>query len=206
MLLAGMSSSPAVPRQHHQRRQLRMSRLRRRSHPHRNPAPVATPEKPGLASRSVPPTSDPLPPTRAAPAPAPVDRFHLQGRQRLRGQGCRQLLRLLPGLRAQGQPDRPGRRAGAMRQGGHRIGMRLQRDHRLPLRAQPVRRRPGARGRMDGRPARASARRTAEACTTMLYAQVHLTLPAWVHESVDTGRAYRGRRRQGRAGDRPCRA
>ncbi|WP_129136580.1 nucleoside deaminase [Luteimonas sp. YGD11-2] len=24
----------------------------------------------------------------------------------------------------------------------------------------------------------------------MLYAQVHLTLPAWVHEAVDTGRAY----------------
>lgn len=26
----------------------------------------------------------------------------------------------------------------------------------------------------------------------MLYAQVHLTLPAWVHEAVDTGRAYTG--------------
>ncbi|HEY5804544.1 MAG TPA: nucleoside deaminase [Lysobacter sp.] len=26
----------------------------------------------------------------------------------------------------------------------------------------------------------------------MLYAQVHLTLPAWVHESVDTARAYIG--------------
>lgn len=26
----------------------------------------------------------------------------------------------------------------------------------------------------------------------MLYAQVHLTLPAWVHESVDTARAYAG--------------
>ncbi|HEY5849503.1 MAG TPA: nucleoside deaminase [Lysobacter sp.] len=26
----------------------------------------------------------------------------------------------------------------------------------------------------------------------MLYAQVHLTLPAWVHESVDTARAYSG--------------
>lgn len=26
----------------------------------------------------------------------------------------------------------------------------------------------------------------------MLYAQVHLTLPAWVHESVDTSRAYAG--------------
>lgn len=26
----------------------------------------------------------------------------------------------------------------------------------------------------------------------MLYAQVHLTLPAWVHEAVDTGRAYAG--------------
>lgn len=26
----------------------------------------------------------------------------------------------------------------------------------------------------------------------MLYAQVHLTLPAWVHESVDTARAYTG--------------
>jgi tRNA(Arg) A34 adenosine deaminase TadA len=26
----------------------------------------------------------------------------------------------------------------------------------------------------------------------MLYAQVHLTLPAWVHESVDTDRAYAG--------------
>lgn len=26
----------------------------------------------------------------------------------------------------------------------------------------------------------------------MLYAQVHLTLPAWVHESVDTTRAYSG--------------
>jgi tRNA(Arg) A34 adenosine deaminase TadA len=26
----------------------------------------------------------------------------------------------------------------------------------------------------------------------MLYAQVHLTLPAWVHESVDTARAYPG--------------
>ena len=26
----------------------------------------------------------------------------------------------------------------------------------------------------------------------MLYAQVHLTLPAWVHEAVDTGRAYVG--------------
>ena len=25
---------------------------------------------------------------------------------------------------------------------------------------------------------------------TMLYAQVHLTLPAWVHDAVDTGRAY----------------
>ncbi|MGO4223473.1 nucleoside deaminase [Lysobacter sp. TAF61] len=26
----------------------------------------------------------------------------------------------------------------------------------------------------------------------MLYAQVHLTLPAWVHDSVDTGRSYDG--------------
>ena len=26
----------------------------------------------------------------------------------------------------------------------------------------------------------------------MLYAQVHLTLPAWVHDSVDTDRAYAG--------------
>jgi len=26
----------------------------------------------------------------------------------------------------------------------------------------------------------------------MLYAQVHLTLPAWVHESVDTQRLYVG--------------
>ncbi|MCD9032884.1 nucleoside deaminase [Luteimonas sp. Y-2-2-4F] len=26
----------------------------------------------------------------------------------------------------------------------------------------------------------------------MLYAQVHLTLPAWVHEAVDAGRAYPG--------------
>lgn len=26
----------------------------------------------------------------------------------------------------------------------------------------------------------------------MLYAQVHLTLPAWVHEAVDSGRAYPG--------------
>ncbi|TWI02700.1 cytidine/deoxycytidylate deaminase-like protein [Luteimonas cucumeris] len=26
----------------------------------------------------------------------------------------------------------------------------------------------------------------------MLYAQVHLTLPAWVHDAVDTGRAYVG--------------
>ena len=26
----------------------------------------------------------------------------------------------------------------------------------------------------------------------MLYAQVHLTLPAWVHEHVDTARAYPG--------------
>ncbi len=26
----------------------------------------------------------------------------------------------------------------------------------------------------------------------MLYAQIHLTLPAWVHESVDTARAYPG--------------
>lgn len=26
----------------------------------------------------------------------------------------------------------------------------------------------------------------------MLYAQVHLTLPAWVHEAVDTARAYEG--------------
>jgi tRNA(Arg) A34 adenosine deaminase TadA len=26
----------------------------------------------------------------------------------------------------------------------------------------------------------------------MLYAQIHLTLPAWVHESVDTARAYAG--------------
>jgi tRNA(Arg) A34 adenosine deaminase TadA len=28
--------------------------------------------------------------------------------------------------------------------------------------------------------------------TMMLYAQVHLTLPAWVHEAVDTTRAYTG--------------
>ena len=26
----------------------------------------------------------------------------------------------------------------------------------------------------------------------MLYAQVHLTLPAWVHEAVDIGRVYAG--------------
>lgn len=26
----------------------------------------------------------------------------------------------------------------------------------------------------------------------MLYAQIHLTLPAWVHETVDTGRVYSG--------------
>ncbi|MGY4515306.1 tRNA(Arg) A34 adenosine deaminase TadA [Lysobacter sp. HA18] len=28
--------------------------------------------------------------------------------------------------------------------------------------------------------------------TMMLYAQVHLTLPAWVHDAVDTARAYEG--------------
>jgi tRNA(Arg) A34 adenosine deaminase TadA len=28
--------------------------------------------------------------------------------------------------------------------------------------------------------------------TMMLYAQIHLTLPAWVHEAVDTTRAYAG--------------
>jgi hypothetical protein len=37
----------------------------------------------------------------------------------------------------------------------------------------------------------------------MLYAQLHLTLPAWVHEAVDTTRTYAERRRQGVAGDRP---
>ncbi len=26
----------------------------------------------------------------------------------------------------------------------------------------------------------------------MLYAQIHLTLPAWVHEAVDTDRGYPG--------------
>ena len=28
--------------------------------------------------------------------------------------------------------------------------------------------------------------------TSMLYAQVHLTLPAWVHDAIDTSRAYQG--------------
>src|SRR5690606_16520018 len=34
--------------------------------------------------------------------------------------------------------------------------------------------------------------RPAQGARLMLYAQVHLTLPAWIHEAVDTTRAYPG--------------
>src|SRR3546814_6335977 len=38
--------------------------------------------------------------------------------------------------------------------------------------------------------ARAATRHCCNRSPTMLYAQIHLTLPAWVHEAVDSGRSY----------------
>src|SRR3546814_256808 len=40
--------------------------------------------------------------------------------------------------------------------------------------------------------ARAATRHCCNRSPTMLYAQIHLTLPAWVHEAVDSGRSYPG--------------
>ena len=121
----------------------------------------------------------------------------LQDQRRLRGQGCRQLLRRDAGLRQQGQPDRPGRGAGAMPGQGHDGHVRL------PARSPPASATTASAWRRPstGRPSRSDPC-PLEKVQLMLYAQVHLTLPAWVHESVDAGGGLRQRCRQGGAGDR----
>src|SRR5690606_2970713 len=96
--------------------------------------------------------------------------------QRLRGQERRQLLRLLSRLRQQGRNGGPGRGPRAVRAQRHGLGLRLAADPVLRLRAEPVQR--------GGWPAAGGA--------LMLYAQVHLTRPAWVHEQVDISRPYVG--------------
>src|SRR5690606_12626709 len=109
-------------------------------------------------------------------------RLQLQGRQRLRGEERRQLLRRDAGLRQQGQPDGPGGGAVAVREAGPHGRLRLPRDQELLLQRGPL--------RAVGGPHAPAFPTTVEGEALMLYAQVHLTLPAWVHDAVDASRTY----------------
>ena len=83
----------------------------------------------------------------------------------------------MPGLRQRRQPDRSRRRAGRMR------------DARA-WRRSAASRRSRACSCKQGQCRRRIGREPSGAL--MLYAQVHLTLPAWVHDAVDTARSYAG--------------
>src|SRR5690606_33357058 len=75
-----------------------------------------------------------------------------------------QLLRLLSGLCEPQRTDLPRTGEGGLRARRALLDLRLSGDQRLPLRAEPLRGRARERG------------------DVMLYAQVHLTLPAWLHQ------------------------
>src|SRR3546814_10579933 len=84
--------------------------------------------------------SSDLAPVAAQPgARGADDRIRLQGRQRLRGQERRQLLRRDARLRQQGQSGRPGRRAVAVREGWPRGRVRVPRDQELFVQRRPLR-------------------------------------------------------------------
>src|SRR5690606_15597718 len=115
------------------------------------------------------------------------DRPQLPQRCRLHGQERRQLLRRLPGLRQYHQPHRSGRGSGALPGTGHGGRVWLHRNPGLQLPPGPV---PGYSG--PGRSTAPPAHDQPGNRTLMLYAQVHLTLPAWIHEAIDSQRAYPG--------------
>src|SRR5690606_19048952 len=127
--------------------------------------------------------ADDVAPTATQPgARSAGDRLQLQGSQRLRGEERRQLLRRDAGLRQQGQPGGPGGGAVAVREAGPHGRVRFPRDRELRLQRRPLR--TARRAHAPELPA------GVEGEAVMLYAQVHLTLPAWVHDAVDASRIY----------------
>src|SRR5690606_26746113 len=99
--------------------------------------------------------------------------------------GYRRRRQDLPRLPQPGVAPRRHRLRGAGRRRGRAGAVVPVRAHRL-FRRRPLRPRAGQTG---VQPQRDPARHLGDE-GMMLYAQVHLTLPAWVHDAVDSGRAY----------------